>query len=65
MLLRRGFTFMKIMFSYYWGVLAFEKGVHAFEKRFHIFEKWGSHILNKINYLHIIGGFAIFRGGPN
>ena len=37
MLLRRVFTFMKIIL-YYWGVHAFEKGVHDFEKGFTFLE---------------------------
>ena len=30
---RRGFTLLKIISSYYWGVHSFEKGVKIFGKR--------------------------------
>ena len=39
MLLRKGFTFLKIILYILLGFHAFGKGVHAFKKGIHIFRK--------------------------
>ena len=53
MLLRRVFTFMKII--YYWGVDTFEKGVHDFEKGFTFLENGVQFYKNNIIFM-LLGG---------
>ena len=60
MLLRRVFTFMKII--YYWGVHAFEKGVHDFEKGFTFLENGVQFYKNNIIFM-LLGGVHTFEKG--
>ena len=50
-----------ILFSYYWGIHAFENGNHAFKKRVHVWKT--GFTFKKIKSSSCYWGFTLLRRG--